>query len=214
MMMYTVVEVMELTNQKKGTVELFRNELQKYKIIGNNASLDDEAVKVFRQAIQYKEEAVKKTWTECMQKAIQIEYSHKMELPFYWTNNAILNHLIWLIENKIVETVQISNNDVLDYRAVYFVIMDNFRELGKGYDIYKNSSGTDGNPMLTFKCTGKNYLYYIAGKYNSITGEEDMHVFYNDDLEFNIMKCKHICGGNSNEGLLGELYAACVKAIN
>ena len=38
--------------------------------------------------------------------------------------------------------------------------------------------------------------------------------FYNDDDEFNIMKCKYVCGGPSDEGIYKELFEAIHKAYN
>ncbi len=202
----TVNEVMELTNQKRGTVEQFRNELQNYRLIGNNESLDERAVEVFCKAIKYRGNG-ERTWIDSMQKAIQEEYGEEMELPFYWTNDIILNHLIWQIKKGIVKVVCGNNTiDSLDFHIIYEIIIDNFKELGKTIDSYKNSFGTDGNGALTYKCIGKDYLYFIVGKLNPITDNEDIHVFYNDGLDFNIMKCKHICGGSCNKGNIKELW--------
>lgn len=81
--------------------------------------------------------------------------------------------------------------------------------MGKTIDVYNKCYGTDGNSASTFICKGKDYIYYIVGKYNSLTKQEDVHVFYNDGIEFNLMKCKHICGGYSEKGRLKELLDTC-----
>lgn len=210
----TVNEIIELTSQKRGTVEQFRNELQKYRLIDNNESLDDRAVIVFRKAIEYRE-VEQKTWIDSMQKAIQEEYGEEMEVPFYWTNEIVLKHLIWQIKEGIV-TVEYDgkHDDKMDFHVIYEIMIDNFKELGKSVDVYKNSFGTDENPVITYKCIGRDYLYYIVGKYNPITKNEDIHVFYNDGVQFNIMKCKYICGGNCKKGRLEELKATCWKYGN
>lgn len=205
----TVNEIMELTGQKRGTVEQFRNELQKYKLIGNNESLDDRAVKVFKKVIEYKQNE-QKTWIDSMERAIQEEYGEEMELPYYWTKEIILKHLIWQIEKGIVSVKNGETNyESEDFHIIYHVIIDNFKELGKNVEAYKGSFGTDGNPITTYKCIGKDYLYYVVGKYNHITGSEDIHVFYNDGAQFNIMKCRHICGGSCRKGRLEELWKVC-----
>jgi hypothetical protein len=206
----TVNEIIQLTGQKRGTVEQFRNELQKYRLIGNNESLDDRAVMVFKRAVEYREVG-HSTWIDSMQKAIQEEYGEEMELPFYWTKEIILKHLIRQI-NKGVVRVEVGNTDVDtdDFHIIYELIIDNFKELGESLDVYKGSFGTDGNPVNTYKCIGNGYLYYIVGKHNHMTDSEDIHVFYNDGEQFNIMKCKHICGGNCSKGRLEELWKTCL----
>jgi hypothetical protein len=205
----TVNEIMELTGQKRGTIEQFRDELQKYKLIGNNESLNGRAVEVFRKAIEYREDG-QKTWSDAMQKAIQEEYGEEMELPFYWTKEIVLKHLIWEIKEGIVKVASDDKNDnKMDFHVIYELMIDNFRELGKSSDVYKDSFGTDGNPIITYKCIGRDYLYYLVGKYNHITENEDIHIFYNDGVQFNIMKCKHICGGSCEKGRLEELWKTC-----
>ncbi|WP_459195736.1 hypothetical protein [Wukongibacter baidiensis] len=207
----TVNEIMKLTDQKRGTVEQFRSELQKFKLISNNQSLDDRAVNVFKKSIEYKKNE-QNTWIDSMQKAIQEEYGEEMDLPFRWTREITLKHLIWQIKKGIV-SVESCDEDYenVDFHVVYEIMIDNFKELGKTLDVYRGSFGTDGNPITTYKCTGVDYLYYIVGKYNHITKNEDIHVFYNDGLQFNIMKCKHVCGGSCRKGRLEELWKTCLE---
>lgn len=205
----TVNEIMELTGQKRGTIELFRSEILRYKVIGNNQSLDERAVEVFKTAIEYRKDG-NITWVDAFQKAIQEEYSEEMELPFYWTKEIVLKHLIWSIKKGIVKVVRDDNDDKeTDFHVIYEIMIDNFKELAKFEDAYKGSFGTDGNPIITYKCIGTDYLYYIVGKYNHVTENEDSHVFYNEGKAFNIMKCKHICGGSSDKGKLEELWKTC-----
>ena len=47
-MLYSVNEIINLTNQKRGTVESFRDELLSQEIIKNNQSLDDRAFQVYK----------------------------------------------------------------------------------------------------------------------------------------------------------------------
>lgn len=208
--MATVNEIVEMTGQKRGTVEQFRNELQKHKIIGNNESLDRRAVEVFRKAILYKE-SEQTTWGESMQRAIQEEYGEEMDLPFHWTKEIILKQLIRAIEMGVVKVAgdMIDGVDHEDFFVVFHLIIDNFKELSKTLDVYKGSFGTDGNPITTFKLSGRDFLYYVVGKYNHLTRSEDIHVFYNEGVEFNIMRCKHICGGSADKGRLAELWRLC-----
>ena len=206
-----VKEIMELTGQKRGTIDLFRSELSSCGLLSNNESLDDRAVKVFRRAVNYKEDDGT-TWSKAMQKAIQEEYGEEMKLPFNWDSDIILVNLIWEIENEYVK-VSSDNTDYNnpDFHVIYEIIIENFRMLGKSFDVYADSYGTDGNPIITYKCQGSDYIYYIVGKYNAITKTEDAHIFYNDSEKFNIMRCKHICGGNSDKGRIKELLQACRK---
>lgn len=209
----TVNEIMELTKQKRGTVEQFRGELIKYSLITNNESLDNRAFETFKNSIRYKDQE-EKTWSLAMKKAIQEEYGEEMKLPFVWSPDIILKNLIWEIKNDLVNVY--GNNGIIegnDFHTIFEIIIDNFKEMSKTFDDYENSFGTDGNPITTYKCCGKDYIYYIVGKYNHITGNEDMHVFYNDGIHFNIMRCKHICGGSSNKGRIGQLRDICREKI-
>lgn len=208
----TIDEIIQLTGQKRGTVEQFRNELSKYSLIEKHQAVDEKAFKTFKKAVEYKEE-LQNTWSESMQCAIQEEYGEDMKIPFYFTKNSILKNLIWEIDKGIVTIKTVGNSDDQNFHIVYNIIIDNFTELARKMDVYKDSYGTAGNPMTTFICEGKEYIYYVVGKYNAITKKEDMHVFYNESANFNIMKCTHICGGDANKGMLAELYNACSKKI-
>lgn len=213
----TVDDIIKITGQKRGTIEQFRGELIKYRLISNNESLNDRAVNVFKKSINYRYEE-NLTWSNAMQKAIQEEYGEEMELPFYWTKEIILKDLIWKVKKGIVSVEKTKmfeedGYDDLNSYAIYGLMIDNFRELGKELDIYKGSFGTDGNDTITYICKGKDYIYYVVGKYNCITKNEDMHIFYSDGLEFNIMKCKHICGGSSDKGRLKDLWMECSSKI-
>lgn len=207
--MFTVEDIMEITGQKRGTIDQFRNELQSFGLTEKNKSLDDRAVATFKKAIAYKEEN-NVTWTYAMHYVIQKEYDEEMELPFLWKNDIILKELIWKINNNLIEVKRVHDQKGLDYYAVYHLIIDNFEKLGRIKDFYINSSGTDGNPIPTFICQGKDYIYYLVGKHNSITKNEDIHVFYNEGTEFSTMRCKHICGGSGDKGRLKELWEICL----
>lgn len=209
---YTVNEIMNLTNQKRGTIEQFRSELITYGIITNNESIDDRSLEVFKKAIICKsEEDI--TWSQSMKKAIQNEYCEDMKLPFKWSSNIILNNLIWQIDTEKV-LVQSINDLVENGDEIHIIcntIIANFKELGKIYDDYFDSFSTDCNSCTTYKCSGEDYIYYVIGKINHLTGNEDIHVFYNDGKNFNIMRCEHICGGNCEKGILKELWRVCSK---
>lgn len=210
----TIDEIMQQTGQKKGVIERFRNELAKYGLIEKHQAVDEKAFKTFKKAVEYKKNLEDNTWSSCMQRAIQEEYGEDMNLPYYFTKNIILKNLIYEVDKGIVITKQVGNPDDPNFHIVYNIIIDNFAEIGREIDAYKESYGTAGNPMTTFVCEGNGYIYYIVGKYNTITKNEDMHVFYNDHATFNIMKCTHICGGDANNGMLAELYNVCVKKIH
>lgn len=215
-----VEEIMELTSQKRETIEHFRIKLLEYGLIGLNKYLDQRAVTTFRKAVEYWEaagsnEAKQNVWSDSIQRAIQEEYGEEMVLPFTWNNDSLIKHLIWKIKNGRVNVVPYYEMRVNGHRhseeisVMYQIIMDNFQEIGKCTDVYNNSFGTDGNPQLTYICEGEDYIYYIIGKYNRFTKQEDVHVFYNDGIEFNLMRCKHVCGGYSEKGRLKELLETC-----
>lgn len=209
----TIDEIMQQTGQKRGTVEQFRNELSRYSLIEKHQAMNEKFFKTFKKAVEYKAVLENTTWSECMQRAIQEEHGEDMKLPYYFTKNSILKNLIYEVDKGIVTTKQVGSPDDPNFHVVYNIIINNFAEIGREIDVYKDSYGTAGNPMSTFVCEGSGYIYYIVGKYNSITGNEDMHVFFNDHATFNIMKCTHVCGGDANKGKLAELYEACSKKI-
>ena len=39
--------------------------------------------------------------------------------------------------------------------------------------------------------------------------EVDIHVFYNEGSEFNVFRCRHVCGGNCKKGRMQELWETC-----
>jgi hypothetical protein len=200
----TVTEIMEKTGLKRGTIDQFRIKMQEYELISNNQSLNQRAVDVLCKADSYRNEN-NVTWDEAMYKMILLEYDSELRVEHYWTNKTIVNNLIWLIENKIVKVKMVDSKDQRDFHDIYRVMIDNFADLGKVIKHYEPSKGTDGNPTLNFKVYGKDYIYYFIGKYNKHTDHEDMHIFYNEGLEFNIMRCKYLLSAHCNGDLLKEL---------
>lgn len=207
---YTVNEFMELTGQKRGTVENYRSELQKYGLINNNARFDERALEVFKLIIKLKD-STNLTWVDAMSQIIQEEFGEEMIRPFEWTIDIHFKYLTNLVDEKLVRVEHIGGKDNFDTYVVFHIIIDNFKELGKKYEVFSNSKGTDGNAG-NFKCTGKDFFYYVIGKLNPITRNEEAHIFYNEGLEFNLMKCKYIGGGSSDKGRLKELYSSLYKA--
>lgn len=206
----TINEKVEETSQNRGTIEEFRIKLQEYGLVGIHKSLDQRAVKTFRKAVEYFEaiEDNEAVWSDVVQRAIQEEYGEEMKLPFVWENDIFLKNIIWKIKNGRIKVGRV-DQDSEDEHIIYEIIIKNFEIMSKTIDVYNKSYGTDGSHLSTFICKGKDYIYYIVGKYNSLTKQEDVHVFYNDGIEFNLMKCKHICGGNSEKGRLKELLDTC-----
>lgn len=212
--MYTVNDVMEKTAQKRGTVDNFRSELQKLKLMSNNERFDKRALETFQKAIQFKEEN-DCTWIHATHWAIQMEYAEEMSRPFEWSTSIHFKYLTYLVKNNLVEvkSVGMDSESSLDFYAIFHVIIDNFKEMGANHNIYKPSQPTGGN-AATFKCIGDNFFYYVVGKYNHYTKEEDLHVFYNDGLVFNLMKCQYIGGGRTEKGRLRDLLDAVYESHN
>jgi len=135
-----------------------------------------------------------------------------LDAPFYWCSKTILEHLIWQIKNENVQVFSdILFHDYTQQHIIFDVLLGNFNNLGKSHSTYRGSSGTDINPVTTFICVGSDFIYYVVGKLNKITGIEEMHIFYNAGSTFDIMKCKYICGGEFNRKIIIKLWKACVK---
>ncbi|KGP77412.1 MULTISPECIES: hypothetical protein [Paenibacillus] len=212
--MFTVNDVMELTDQRRGTVDNFRSELQKLNLMSNNERFDKRALETFRKAIEFKEEN-DCTWIHANNWAIQMEYAEEMSRPFEWSTSIHFKYLTYLNENHLVDVKHIVTDlmSTIDFFAVFHVIIDNFKDMGAKYNIYKASQPTDGN-ALAFKCKGDDFFYYVVGKYNYYTKEEDVHVFYNDGLVFNIMKCQYIGGGRKESERLKDLVNSVYESYN
>lgn len=209
----TVREIMELTGARRGTIEQFRVELQNYGLIKNNQSLDKRAVDVFARTVK-KRQTLDSTLNEMFRREILREYSEEVSLPFHWTTFSELTHLKYLINTDKLKVHNIDKNNLSDdFQTVFRVIIPNFVQLAKTEKVYGRSSASDGNPDLCFKCVAKDYIYYIVGKLNRITNEDDIHVFYNDDYSFNIHRCKHVGGGSSKRGIYRELLRLCNEKV-
>lgn len=202
----TVKEIMQETKIKKGVIEAFRKKLQIMNINENNTSLDSRQVDLLKKIVQNKK--ADDTWDDLMYKYIYNEYWDTLKTDFEWQPEIIIQNLIWNISNKyysfshmIIDPI----NKELSFH-IFECILDNFFIQGKKYEPYMNSHGTDGN-TIAYEISNppKTYSYYVIGKLNHYTKNEDIHIFYNDCETFNIMKCKYIGGGPSEQGIFKEL---------
>lgn len=202
-------EILKKTGGKKELLDEFINQLERFKLLECNEQLDERALEVFKNLMIYKENDDEYNY-DVIQKAIQEEYLEEMKLPFFWSNKAILKDLIWKINKGDVLIENLSMRKEIDNHIIDEIIIDNFVEIGQTIDVYNKSFITDGNYSITYKCLGKDYIYYIVGKRNAVVKEQDdMHIFYNDGLEFNIMKCKHLCAGSYKSELFETILKLC-----
>lgn len=217
-MNYTVELFMAETGQKRGTIEEFRKVLRDVNILEQNESLNESHLDLFRKVQSYKN-ANGVTWSDAFEIVISdtLLFS-KVKVDF--DNNIILKDLLWRINEDLLKVTQpLLNLDRTskeyheEFHNILEVIIDNFTYQDAG--TFKDSRGTDGNPITTFKCEDVNneYFYYLIGKYSHVLKTEEIHVFYNDSKYFNVMKLKYITGGNSKEGIYSELFNACRNKV-
>lgn len=205
----TVNEIIQETDIKKGVVESFRKKLQIMNIIENNTSLDSNQVDLLKEIVKAKK--ADETWDNIMYRYIYNEYWNILKTNFEWQPEIIIKNLIWNISNNYytVEHMIIRPvNEKLSFQ-IFECIIDNFSIQGKKYEPYMNSHGTDGN-TIAYEISNlkKTYTYYVIGKLNHYTKKEDIHIFYNDSENFNIMKCRYISGGPCDQGIFQELNKA------
>lgn len=213
-MEYTISQVIEEVEQqygevRKGTVEAFRAVLQKKGVLGKNKLMGQKEVDAFKKVCQMKDDS--NTWVYCMEKAVQEEYGEDLVYEHHWTTKSKLKHLKWLIETGKVTSVpylgEVDNNKEY-WHAMYEIVLENLVDLGKIDVSFDESFYTDNNPC-TYVLKGKDFTYYLFGKLNHVTKKEGVVIYYNDGLEFNIMRCDFVAMGPTDEGIIGEL----VKAI-
>lgn len=207
-MNYTVENFMEVTGEKRGNIESFRKMLRARNVLGANESLNDNHLEMFKKVKAYKE-ANMLTWAEAFDAVISdtLLFS-KTKIDFDTT--IILKDLLWRINNGFIFVRKPSDNlNDEDFHDIYEVIIDNFTYQDAG--TFKNSRGTDGNPITTFICEDqhKQFIYYLVGKYSHVFNREEMHVFYNDAPYFNVMKLKYVDGGDADTGIYNELFKIC-----
>lgn len=214
---YSVDQIMKITGQKSGTVNSYRDLLIKYEVISNNQDIDEVGLSVFQKAIEYKEKTVD-TWVNVMEKSIQEGYNDQLKVPFYWTKKIIVDSIISDIVSQRVEVIQPfgsgahtlkKNNDFnRELEIICSFMIDNFQELGMKDSTFAKSLGTDVNGTTTHILRGTDFIYYLVGKVNHHTTNEEIHIFYNDSKEFNIMRCKYIFGGPTKIGIIKDLWDA------
>lgn len=205
----TVQEIMDTTGLKRGTIESFRARLIDYGIVGNNNQLGKREVDVLQRVVHHKQNSGW-TWTDSMEREIQLEYADQIRHPFEWAGETILVHLLWLVTKKRVKVAAITGNaGSEDFHVAYEVMVDNFHYLKNKYPGYSRSTGSDANPILTYKLIGADYIYYLVGKLNHMTDHEDIHIFYCDGSTFNLMKTRHVMGCSSDRDAMKELWTTC-----
>lgn len=205
-MKMTVRQINEATKIKTGIIENFRKKLQTMGLISNNASLEKQHVELLTRIANAKKE--NDTWDETMYKFIYEEYWSMLPPSFEWQPEIIVKNMVWNLKNNAYQVYPLFAGDLAESPGfhTYCCIIDNFMYQGRRYEPYKKSIGTDGNTVSYELCNEQgNFKYYIIGKLNHYTGKEDVHIFYNDDMCFNIMKCKYICGGPIDGSFFEEL---------
>lgn len=217
-MQYSMQDAIKYLDQcgfkvKMGTVMNFREKLVSAGILGNNQSMSQEHMDVLHKIVKEKTENT--TWEKLMNQHIYKEFRKDIDVPFEWTDNILRSHLLWSLKE---ERFQIEEMDVHigseDFHA-FCCCIDNFAELGKEHHLYQGSCGTDGNPATSFKIiTPGNEFYYIIGKLNQYTFEEDYYVFYNAASYFDIMKCRYVFSGDCEDEWFKEISEQYKKRKN
>lgn len=209
-MVYTVEQVMSITGQKQGTVEAYRVMLQEKGVLGKNKPLDEQHLRIFTKICSTKTDS--ETWQKAMERGIQTEYGEVLTQEFHWVPVTKLRHLHWLIQEKKVHKekfalVEASDREKEHWHAIFEIMIGNFAELGKVESSFDGSFGTDANACIHV-LVGKDFIYYLVGRRNSVTNREELAVFYNRGIEFNVMNCEFICCGAFDEGWIKEIMIA------
>ncbi len=216
---YSVQQIMDMFMKrgievKKGTLDNYRSKLQQFNIINNNELLSDAHIKTFENIVN--EKTNDNTWERLIMKYLYIDFRDNMQFKFQWCLKTIAQHLKWKIEHKKYKVYHMNLSEgeapTEDFMT-FCCCIDNFVEMGKFYEAYKGSRGTDGCCMNYKIITPDNSVYFIIGKLNSFTGHEDAHLFFSETLDFNIMRCKYIGGWDTEneDEIFVELEDACKK---
>ncbi len=113
-----------------------------------------------------------------MNKHIFTDLRKYMQHEFKWIEKIIINYIFKAVNDGDYEVYELDiRNNKEDFR-IFCSCIDNFVELGKTEYVYDGNLGTDGGPILYKVLTQNNTQYYIIGKYNKHTKEDDIHVFY------------------------------------
>lgn len=193
---------------KQGTIETFRSKLQDAGIIGNNQSMTEEHLQVFEKIVNEKNDNT--TWESLMNKYIFTDLRKYMQHEFKWTEKIILRQIIKAIEDKDYKVESFNFENKEDMRILSNCI-DNFAELGKTDYFYQGSLSTDAGILWYKVLTQNNTQYYIISKMNPKTGDDDIHIFYNPYLHFEIMQCKYVMEVNSFDEMYQEFRECILK---
>ena len=138
--------------------------------------------------------------------------------PFSWNSRIVILDIIGKIELGYYKVfpLEFHSKNTLDWRTedweVYCNCIDNFVELGKKWDMYKGSLGTDGNPIISWKIqTHDGKWFFVIGKYNHVTLTEDITVFYNDSPIFEVVKCRLVASGSVDDEPFYSFWKICRK---
>lgn len=141
---------------------------------------------------------------------------------FGWSAKIVIRDITKKIERGLYKVVPLelysgmgwdSSDDSCLYTGdwdLFCDCIDNFVELGKVSDIYRGSLGTDGNPIISWKIqTQDGCWFYVIGKYNHVTLQEDIIIFYNEAKHYEAMKCRLIAGGSVAEEPFSSFWDLC-----
>jgi len=216
----TVDDVVISTGYNEEVIELFIETLQEYGI-SSKYQFDGMFIQVLKEAVnEASEPASTGTLKYAMHKAIQTHYVDQIEFPFEWTQSSKITYLNRLIQTNSLKyewldlfPLSKNNNNsekTEDHFIVYDLLLNNFANLGNTkFGVYRGSNSVDGEPNNNHKFVGADHFYLVIGKLNSITREDDLHVFYNEGAEFNMMRCQYIGGGSQLRGITKELQELC-----
>lgn len=214
---YSVKETIKYFKEMKidvrqGTVEAFRAKLQEAGIISNNQPMTEKHIKAFEKVVREKTDNDK--WETLMNKVIYTDLRSDINFEFKWTPHIIFTHLTNAIKDGYYSIEHMTARYGTEDWMIMCDCIDNFVELGRKDFLYEGSSGCDVNGVILFKVkTPNNCCYYIIGKRNPITSEEDVHIFYNPYPHFEIMQCKHIASERFEADIVANLWHVCCETI-
>ena len=140
----------------------------------------------------------------------------KAPAEFSWDAKILIRDILKKIERGYYKVSSLeftpqddSYSDTEDW-DVFCHCIDNFVELGKTEDLYRDSLGTDGNPITSWKIqTMDGNWFYIIGKLNHVTAQEDIMIFYNDSPIFEVIKCRLIASGPADDEPFHSFWDIC-----
>lgn len=193
----------------RGNIELFRSKLREYNLLNDRESLEEKHIVQYKQSYDLKKNK-NMTWEDSFDAILSEDNKSNIIIKkFYFDSSILINDLIWRIKKEYVEVMNYFEYDNgIDNDMFHFcfdVIINNYYELKDVEPRFKNSFGTDGNPILSYFIKGYDYSYITIGKLNHFTNEEEIHVYYNEGKVIHPLRMNFLGYGSTEKGIFKEL---------